>query len=420
MKVRRTVTSEKLAIHGGKPVVSDKTRFRMWPEVTREDEEMVLQSLRQGRHSFGPHIQLLEEEFGAWNGNRFCLATNSGTSALHLCVAACGVGPGDEVITSALSYSSSAACILHHNAIPVFLDCEWNTMHIDPAKIEAAITPKTKAILAVHYLGVSCDMDPILEIAQSHGLAVIEDACQSPGSTYKGQRTGTLGDVAAFSTQQSKNLSGGEGGLFVANDEEKFLRGKAITGFSDVGGSESVGHSYGHGLGCTYRTSDLNASFAVSQLRRLDQTNRWSVENWQLLDDLLNGTPHLVRPYSTAERPTNGFVYVLRSDPEYASDRGMSRADLTDAIVGAIEAEGVTLNSHPKWLLPAYSTFQAKDAYGRGYPWRADHTCPDISYDLAQYPVAQSCVDTCMYGVYYHRPPNGREQIESLAVSPPV
>ena len=409
--------SEKLAILGGKPAVTDKIQFRMWPEVTREDEEMILQSLRKGEHAFGPHIQMLQDEFAAWNGNRFCLATNSGTSALHLCVAACGIGPGDEVITSAFSYSSSAACILHHNAIPIFVDCDWEAMHMDPAKIEAAITSKTKGIMVVHLLGVSCDMDPILEVAQRHGLSVIEDACQSHGAPYKGQKTGTLGDVAAFSLNQSKNLSGGEGGLFVTDDEEKFIRGKAVTSFSDMQPSEAMTEQHGYGLGWTYRTSDLDAAFAVSQLRQLERSNKWATENWNLLNDLLEGTPHLIRPYSSEERPTNGFVHVFRTDLEYASERGTPLAALTDGIVAAIQAEGVKMNNRANWLLPAYATFQMKDAYGYGYPWSAEHTRPDISYDLTQYPVAQDCVDTCMWHVYNHRPPNGPEQIEALAAA---
>ena len=147
---------------------------------------------------------MLQNEFAAWNGNAFCMATNSGTAALHMCVAACGIGPGDEVITTALSWTSSASCIIHHNAIPIFVDVDWDSMHLDPAAIEAAITPKTKGILVVHYWGVSCDMDAILAIAKKHGLAVIEDACQAHGATYTGRKVGALGDggIVQFESEQ--------------------------------------------------------------------------------------------------------------------------------------------------------------------------------------------------------------------------
>ncbi len=408
--------STKLAVNGGERAVPEGITFKMWPEITREDEEMVLTSLRQDKHASGPHVQMLQEEFAAWNGNRFCLATNGGTSALHLCVAACGIKPGDEVITTALSWTSSASCLIHHNAIPIFVDVDWASMHIEPSSIEAAITPKTRAILVVHYWGVACDIDPILKIGLKHGLAVIEDACQSHGAAYKGKKTGALGDVGAFSLNQNKNLCGGEGGFFVTDDEEKFIRGKAVTSFSDMRPPEAGRDFHDYGLGWMYRTSDLNAAFALSQLRKLDRNNAWAVENWERLDEGLAGTPNLVRSFRSADRPTNGYAYVLRADPDYAKQRGVALSRLSDGIVAALNSEGVNV-SRARWLLPAHAVFQAKDAYGNGYPWSAEHTRPDISYDLDQYPVAQDCVDTCLWNVYNHRPPNGPDQIDALAAA---
>nr|HQI77524.1 aminotransferase class I/II-fold pyridoxal phosphate-dependent enzyme [Candidatus Latescibacterota bacterium] len=226
--------ADTLAIRGGTPAVPPGLKFRMWPEITKEDEELVLASLHQDSHAFGPHADMLQKEFAAWNGNTFCMATNSGTAALHMCVAACGIGPGDEVITTALSWTSSATCIIHHNAIPIFVDVDWRSMHMDPSQIEAAITPYTRAILVVHYWGVACDMDAIMSIARRHNLAVIEDACQAHGATFKGRKVGTIGDVAAFSLNQNKNLCGGEGGLFVTNDPGLFERGKMVTSFGDM------------------------------------------------------------------------------------------------------------------------------------------------------------------------------------------
>ncbi|OGG46338.1 MAG: hypothetical protein A3F84_01230 [Candidatus Handelsmanbacteria bacterium RIFCSPLOWO2_12_FULL_64_10] len=408
--------SDGLAILGGPRAIPEGLRFLTWPEITEDDERMVLASLRQDKHAFGPNAVRLQEEFAAWNGNRFCFATNSGTAALHMCVAACGIGPGDEVITPALSWTSSASCILHHNAIPIFVEVDWDSMHIDPGRIEAAITPKTKGILVVHYWGVACDMDPILTVARRHGLSVIEDACQAVGATYRGRKAGTLGDAAAFSLNQNKNLTGGEGGFFVTNDERAFIRGKAVAGFSDMRPPESGREHHDYGLGWMYRTSDLPAAFALSQLRRLDGTNARAVENWRLLDRLLDGAPNLVPAFRSADRPTNGYAYVLRVEPAYARARGVGLSDLTNGIVEALRAEGVQF-SRANWLLPAHSVFQAKNAYGYGYPWSAEHTRPDISYDLSQYPVSQACVDTCLWNVYTHRPPNGPAQVEALAAA---
>ena len=211
-------TKSPLAIHGGEPAAKNVV-FHKWPATTKEDEALVLASIRQDSHAFWPHADMLQNEFAAWNGNKYCLATNAGTAALHMCIAACDVRPGDEVITTALSWTSSATAIIHHNGIPVFVDVDWDSMCMDPAKIEAAINEKTKAILVVHYWGVSCDMDPIMDIAKRHNLKVIEDACQAHGALYKGRKVGTIGHIGAFSLNQNKNLCGGEGGLIVTDDE---------------------------------------------------------------------------------------------------------------------------------------------------------------------------------------------------------
>ena len=406
-----TKTAASLAINGGEPAVPAGLTFRTWPQVAADDEAMVLASLRQDKHSFGPHAEMLQDEFASWNGNRFCMATNSGTAALHMCVAACDVGPGDEVITTALSWTSSASAIVHHNAIPLFADVDWESMTIDASRIEALVSERTRAILVVHYWGIACDMDAILAIARRHGLAVIEDACQAHGSTCKGRRTGTLGDVAAFSVNQNKNLCGGEGGFFVSDDEAKFTKGKAVTSFSDMRPPEAGRDYHDYGLGWMYRTSDLAAAFALSQLRKLDDTNQRALDNWNRLHRQLEDTPNLVRSYTSSDRPTNGYAYVVRAAPEYARVRGVPLRGLTTGIKAALEAEGVAM-SLARWMLPAHAVFQAKDAYGKGSPW--DRARPDIDYDLAQYPVAQDCIDTCLWNINNHRPPNGAEQVDAL------
>ncbi len=287
---------------------------------------------------------------------------------------------------------------------------------MDPAKIEAAITPSTKAILVVHYWGVACDMDAIMAIARKHNLKVIEDACQAHGATCNGKKVGTMGDAAAFSLNQNKNLCGGEGGFFVTNNQEIFDRGRAVACFSDMRPADAGRDFHDYGLGWMYRTTDLNAAFALSQLRKLDHTNAWAQENWQKLDEKLTGTPHFVRPFTSEARPTNGYAYVLRADPAYAEQRGVALSDLTNAIVAALKAEGLT-TSRAKWLLPAHAVFQAKNAYGKGSPWTDGHTKRDVSYALDQYPVAQQCVDTCLWNVNTHRPPNGDEQLDAFAAA---
>lgn len=411
-----TTTQHALAILGGSPAAPKDIHFQPWPATDAQDEALVLASLRQPQHASGPHVRMLAQEFAAWNGNKHVMPTNAGTAALHMCVAGCGIGPGDEVITPAMSWTSSATCIVHHNAIPVFVDVDWDTMLIDPAKIEAAITDRTKAILAVHYWGLACDMDPILAIAKKYNLKVIEDGCQAHGALYKGKKVGTMGDAAAFSLNQNKNLCGGEGGFFVSNDDAIFDKGKAVASFSDFRPPEAGRDYHDYGLGWMYRTSDLPAAFALSQLRKLDATNAAAQANWRRLHDKLAGTPHLVRPVDLPDRPANGYAYVYRVDPAYAQKRGVTLPAMSDAIVAAVKAEGVPL-SRANWLLPAHAVFQAKDFYGKGSPWSDGHTRRDISYDLDQYPVSQRCVDTCLWNINTHRPPNGAEQVDALAAA---
>ncbi|MDF1516092.1 MAG: aminotransferase class I/II-fold pyridoxal phosphate-dependent enzyme, partial [Anaerolineae bacterium] len=190
-------TLEKLALFGGQPVIPDGM-IQKWPPIDDIDREMVLGSLYGGVHTFGPNCVAFQEEFAAWNGNRFAVTTNSGTAALHMCVAACGCGAGDEVIVPAYSWSSSATCVLQHNALPIFVDIDFTSMNIDTDRIESAITPKTKAIMVVHLHGLPADMDPVMDIARKYGLKVIEDACQAHGAMYKGKKVGAIGDCAAF------------------------------------------------------------------------------------------------------------------------------------------------------------------------------------------------------------------------------
>lgn len=408
------MNTTKLAIVGGPPAIPKTIGFKTWPPVTRRDETLVLASLRQPFHAYGPNCRALEQEFARWNGNQFCNATNAGTAALHMCLAACGVEAGDEVITTALSWTSSASAILHQNAIPIFVDVEWRSMHIDPAKIESAITRQSKAILVVHYWGVACDMDPILKIARRHKLAVIEDACQAHGATYKGRKTGTMGDVAGFSLNQNKNFCGGEGGFFVTDDETKFQRGKVLIAFSEMRPPQAGREYNPHGMGWMYRTSDLPAAFARAQLRRLTATNRQARTNWHRLHAGLKGVPRLIRPFTSKERPTNGYAYVLRTDEAAARSRGVTPRAMTDAIIAALKAEGLPCTA-ARWVLPEHTVFQAKNAYGKGSPWTDGHARKNISYDLKQYPVARACADSCIWlSVNSHRPPNGARHVDAV------
>ncbi len=405
--------TEKLAINGGKPAVSKNVKFMVWPKPTKLNEKYVLASLRQNNHAFGPNCVALQDEFAKWNGNKFCCATNSGTAALHMGLAACGVGAGDEVITTTLSWTSSATCIIHHNAIPIFVEIDWDTMLIDPAKIEAAITSKTKAILPVHYWGLACDMDPILKIAKKHNLYVIEDCCQGHGATYKGKKVGTFGHCAAFSLNQNKSFSAGEGGLFVSDDQKIHEAGRAVMSFGEMRAPDAKRDFHSYALGWMYRANDLSAAYARSQLVELDKHNAASIVNWKRLDKGLEGLNGLVRPVETKKQKNAGYAYVFRVDPAVVPTK-TTLAAFREAIAKALDAEGVPVGT-ARMSLPAHTVIQAKQGYGKGCPWSCPFARKGISYDMKQYPITQKTVDSSIQiSINGHRPPNGKTQIDAI------
>src|SRR5215468_4338655 len=198
------------------PYLDLKAQYR---SIKPEIDAAVLKVLESSEFVLGSEVAKFEEEFAAYCGARHAVGVNSGSSALHLALLAAGVGPGDEVITVPFTFVATTAAIRYTGAKPVFVDIDPKTYNLDPARIEARITPRTKAIVPVHLYGQPADMDPILEIARKHNLIVIEDAAQAHGAEYKGRRMGSLGDLAAFSFYPTKNLGAcGEGGIVTSND----------------------------------------------------------------------------------------------------------------------------------------------------------------------------------------------------------
>jgi perosamine synthetase len=404
--------ANKLAIFGGDPVIPPGT-VKPWPPITEVDEQYVLASLRGANHAFGPNCVEFEKEFAAWNGNRYAITTNSGTAALHMCVAACDCSEGDEVIVTAYSWSSSATCILHHNCIPVFVDIDWETMNIDVDKIEAAITPKTRAIIVVHLHGLAVDMDRVMAIAAKHNLKVIEDACQAHGARFNGKKVGTLGHCAAFSFNQNKNLCSGEGGMFVTDDEEILAKARMLWSFGETRTPAESRDYHAYALGWMYRNNDLTAAFGRAQLTRLDLYLECQKQNVRELAQQLRGAPHLILPTEPPGHEHNWYNYVIRFDMNglgHSHDANLVR----DKIVRALRAEGVEAGVWQRFILPRMTVFQAKNAYGHGAPWSSLHAQP-VNYDPAQYPVAQAHCDTHACLVQTLRYPNGPELMEMIA-----
>jgi len=399
-----------LAINGGTRTVPEGT-IKPWPPIDDTDRQAVCASLAGTNHAFGPNCVALQQEFAAWNGNRFAVATNSGTAALHMCLAAVGCGCADEVIVPAYSWSSSATCVLHHNAIPVFVDIDFDTMNIDPAKIEQAISERTKALIVVHLHGLPAEMDKILHIARRHNLAVIEDACQAHGAVYRGRKVGTIGDCAAFSFNQNKCLCAGEGGMFVTDSEELFQKAKMLWSFGETRTPVESRDYHAYALGWMYRMSDLVAAFARAQLRKLDRYLAVISDNAHAFLDEIQGTSGLILPTVPDGSTTNWYNLMVRIDPDALGWKGPA-VQLRNAFLKALLAEGADVGCYQRFILPAMTVFQAQNAYGAGCPWKCGRK---VSYDPRAFPEAQRHTDTHIGMTTPLRPPNTPETARLVA-----
>jgi len=407
------IITEKLAIKGGKKAVPDGT-IKKWPPIDDTDRQAVLDSLNGANHAFGPNCQAFEKEWAEWNGNKYAITTNSGTAALHMAIVASGCSTGDEVIVTAYSWSSSATCILQHSCIPVFVDIDFDSINIDPKKIEAAITPKTKAIIAVHLHGLPCDMDAIMAVAKKHNLKVIEDACQAHGAKYKGRKVGTIGHCGAFSFNQNKCLCTGEGGMFVTDDAEMLAAAQSLWSFGETRKPSESRDYHVYALGWMYRNNDLTAAFGRSQLKKLDGFLARQKENAQLLSELLQGTPGLILPTEISGAEHNWYNYTMRFDMEALAVRANDAGDFRYKIVKAMNAEGVQTGVWQSFILPAMTVFQAKNGFGHGHPWSSPHAQP-VDYSLDQYKAAQKHCDTHTGMTMPLRAPNGEEAVRATA-----
>jgi dTDP-4-amino-4,6-dideoxygalactose transaminase len=274
------------------------------PLIEEEEIAEVVDTLRSGWLGTGPKTKLFEQRFAAYVNAQHAVALNSCTAGLHLALDTLGVGPGDEVITTAMTFAATANVICHVGATPVFVDIEPLTMNMDPAALEAAITPRTKAIIPVHFAGRPCDMDAIMAIARKHGLKVIEDAAHATETWYKGRKVGSIGDVAAFSFYSTKNIVTGEGGMITTSDQRiaDTLRIRSLHGISrDAWKRYSAsGYTPYEVLypGFKYNMMDLQASLGLHQLAKVDRfwevrDRHWKAYNkaFAPLDELITPVP---------------------------------------------------------------------------------------------------------------------------------
>jgi len=293
--------------------------------LDERDEELVLETLRSGRLSLGPRVEQFEEAFAAFVGAPYAASVANGTAGLHLLSHIAGVGPGDECITSPYSFAASANCFVYEGATPVFADVDPDTFNLDPAAVEAAVTPRTRAIVAVDIFGYPCELGPLREIAAKHGLALIQDACEALGATYRGTRVGGHGVDAVFAFYPNKQMTTGEGGIVTTHSRETYdlLRSLRNQGRADGGGW--LEHAR---LGFNYRLDDLRAALGVAQVEKLETILSLRGEAAKRYTELLADVPGVATPLLDDEDHVRSwFVYVVKLDAAIDRERVIARLE---------------------------------------------------------------------------------------------
>jgi perosamine synthetase len=292
------------------------------PYFDEREEELVLEVLRSGRLSLGPTIERFEELIAERVGAPYAAAMSSATAGLHLLVHIAGIGPGDEVITSPLSFASSANCFLFEGATPVFADVDRATWNLDPDAVEAAITERTKAVIAVDMFGYPCELEPLMELCERRGLTLIEDSAEALGAEYKGAPIGSHGPPCVFGFYPNKQIATGEGGVVTTRSEEQW---HLLQSLRNQGRSYEGGGWFNHvRLGFNYRWTDLQAAVGVAQLEKLDRLLALRSEAASRYADLLSSVDGVeLAPADDADHQRSWFVYVVELAPEIDRARVM-------------------------------------------------------------------------------------------------
>lgn len=345
--------SNRLAIDGGMPLRETMLPYgHQW--VDEADVQAVVEVLRSDWLTTGPKVREFEQAFADVVRAKEAVAVSNGTAALHTAMYAADIGPGDEVIVSPMTFASSANCVVFQGGTPVFADVDPGTLLIDPAKVEAKITPRTKAIIAVDYTGQPCDYDAFRAIANRHGLILIADACHALGGNYKGQPVGSLADLSCFSFHPVKHIATGEGGMISTDKREwahrmRVFRNHGIT--TDHRQREQQGSWFYEmvDLGYNYRLTDLQCALGISQLRKLREWVKRRRDIARRYGETFTKIP-IVEPLEVRDDVSHAYhLYMVRLDLEQLR---VNRAK----IFAAMRAEGIGVNVHyiPVHLHPFY------------------------------------------------------------------
>jgi dTDP-4-amino-4,6-dideoxygalactose transaminase len=326
----------RLAVDGGSPVRT--APFPKWPVYGAEEEKALLDVLHSGVWGIGGEAgKAFSERFAAFQNAKHCVLVPNGTIALEVALHACGISYGDEVIVPPYTFVATASAVLTVGAIPVFADVDPDTYLLDAGRTEALINERTKAIIPVHVAGCPADLDAFKDIARRHNLIIIEDACQAHGAAWNGRRVGAIGNIGAFSFQSSKNITAGEGGAVVGDDDELM---EAAWSYHNVGRVRS-GRWYQHErLGSNARISEWQAAILLAQMPRVEQQMALREKNAALLNQMLSEIPG-IRPMKRDPRVTTHAYHLYMFRYDGAAFGGKSRADF----IGALTAEGIPCSS---------------------------------------------------------------------------
>ena len=296
------------------------------PWLDEREEELVADVLRSGRLSLGPTIDRFEEAFAEEVGAPYAAAVSSGTAGLHLLCITAGVSPGDEVVTSPYSFVASANCAIYEGATPVFADVDRRTLNLSPAAVEAAITDRTRAVVAVDIYGYPCELDELRAICDAHGIALIQDACEALGARYKGEAVGSQGPPAVFAFYPNKQITTGEGGMVTTHSESEW---RLLKSLRNQGRADSGGWLEHARLGFNYRIDDIRAAIGLGQLEKLGAILEARTEVAARYSSLLESIPGLELPCEDdVDHERSWFVYVVTLP--VGADREAVIAALTD------------------------------------------------------------------------------------------
>lgn len=315
-------------------------------DITDAEVDAVVHVLRSQRLSLGPKLAEFEHAFKTRLGVRHAISCSSGTAGLHVCWRALGVGPHDEVITTPFSFIASSNSIAFDGGRPVFVDIDPRTWQIDANRIEAAITPRTKAILPVDIFGNMPDLDAVWDIARRHNLRVLEDSCEALGATYKGRLAGTIGEAGIFAFYPNKQITTGEGGMIVTDDDDIAFQTRSLI---NQGRDPDAGWLAHARLGYNYRLSDIQAAMGVVQMQRLDEILAHRARVADLYRRRLADEPRVSLMHIREDVAISWFVFVVRLSDDYTQAQ-------RDAILTGLAQRGIGCNNYftPIHLQPYY------------------------------------------------------------------